>query len=271
MMFSDCEEIRELLGAYIIGATDAEETRLVEMALADCPELTEELADYAAINEALHQAVPLRYPAPPAERILGALRQPANHPAEFQDDPGVAESKIAVLKPPARGRHLWWLSIAALFVVTVLAVGSNLYWSAQVNRLRTAQENLTSRLNAQPTPGPLPVVLKPEDSHHRRLTATTAGQPDAQAQVIWNSDIEVGALYATGLLQLPPDMAYQFWAVRGDQATSLGQFTVDENGTGFLIFQSPQPVVSFDALGISPEPVTGSLQPTHEHVVVGKI
>ncbi|MBZ0302526.1 MAG: anti-sigma factor [Anaerolineae bacterium] len=270
MTFSNCDEARELLGVYAIGATDSEETRLVEAALVDCPELADELADYAVLTDALHRAVPARFPAPPAARILAGIHQPANHPAEFRDEADEPPPALRMVPraQPIRTRRWWWVSIAALFVVTLLSVGSNLYWADQVNRLREA----VPTQSVPPTPAqPLPVTLKPEDSHHRRLTATAAGQPDAQAQVIWNSDIEVGALYATGLQQLPPDMDYQLWAVRGDEAISLGQFTVDENGTGFLIFQSPQPIVGFDALGISPEPATGSARPTHEHVVVGKI
>jgi anti-sigma-K factor RskA len=272
MMSSNrCDEARELIGAYAIGATDPAETRLVEQALADCPELNDELKDYAALNEALHQAVPLRYAAPPASRILAKIAQPASHPAEFLDD-AAEDEKIIPLTQPGGPRGLWWLSIAALFVVTVLAVGSNLYWSDQVNRLQEAQQELAQQINQIATPDqPLLVDLRPEDSHHRRLTATAASQPDARAEVIWNSHIEVGALYATGLQQLDPDMAYQLWGVRDGVAVSLGQFDVDENGTGFLIFQSPQPIVSFDALGISPEPADGSDQPTHDHVVVGQI
>lgn len=266
-MASNCDDLQELIAAYSIGATDPEETRRVEQALVECPELAEELAEYAGLHEALLYAVPQRYQAPPVSRLLAGLNQPANHVAEFEDDTLRVETLAVLPKPAPRKRGLWWLGVAALFVVTVLAVGSNLLWFYENAELR-------SQLSIQKTPAPtgfLPVVLKPEDSHHRRLSATTAGQPDAQAQVIWNSDIEVGALYATNLQQLSEDMAYQFWGVRGDVATSLGQFQVDENGTGFLIFQSPEPVASFDALGISPEPASGSAQPTHEHVVVGKV
>lgn len=253
-MRSNCDEAKELIGAYSIGATDPEETQLVESALIDCPELADELADYAVVSDALHHAVPPRYQAPPASRILAPVIEQKT-------------SKTLPLVQP-RSSRVWWLSIAALFVVTVLAVGSNLLWLNEVNSLRQAPPTPPAQVTP---PSYLPITLKPEDSHHRRLTATTSGQPDAQAEVIWNSDIEVGALYATGLQQLEPDMAYQFWGVTGDVAVSLGQFTVDENGTGFLIFQSPQPVISFDAVGISPEPATGSEQPTHDHVVVGKI
>ena len=251
-MRSNCEEARELIGAYSMGATDAAETQLVETALMDCPELNEELADYAALSDALNRAVPQRFQAPPAHKILAPL-QPA------------AAKTVPLAKPAASRRTLWW-SIAALFVVTVLAVGSNVYWAGEVGQLR-----LSATATPQVTPSFFPIALRPQDSHHRRLSATTTDQPDAQAEVIWNSDIEVGALYATGLEQLAPGMAYQFWGVTGDTAVSLGQFNVDVDGTGFLIFQSPQPVAGFDALGISPEPASGSAQPTHEHVVVGKV
>ncbi len=252
---SNCEEARELIGAYSIGATDAAETQLVETALMDCPELNEELAEYAALSDALNQAVPQRFQAPPAHRILNPVLQPA------------AAKTVPLAKSTASRRALWW-SIAALFVVTVLAVGSNIYWAGEVGQLR---QEVTLQATPQLTPPFFPVALRPQDSHHRRLSATTTDQPDAQAEVIWNSDIEVGALYATGLQQLEPDMAYQFWGVNGDTAVSLGQFNVDADGTGFLIFQSPQAVASFDALGISPEPASGSAQPTHEHIVVGKV
>lgn len=265
-MASNCDDLQELIAAYSIGATDPEETRRVEQALVECPELAEELAEYAGLHEALLYAVPQRHQAPPVSRLLAGLSQPANHGAEFADE---EPAKVIALPQPAvrKRSQVWWLGIAALFIVTVLAVGSNLLWFYENAALRS---QLATPVTPA-APGYLPVILKPEDSHHRRLTATAAGQPDAQAQVIWNSDIEVGALYATNLQQLPADMAYQFWGVRGDVATSLGQFQVDENGTGFLIFQSPEPVASFDALGISPEPASGSVQPTHEHVVVGKI
>ena len=114
-------------------------------------------------------------------------------------------------------------------------------------------------------------MLNPHNTHHRELSATTAGQPNAAARVIWNSEIEVGSLFVTGLEQLPADMAYQLWVVRDDETLSLGQFNVDDTGTGFMIFQSPEPIASFDAIGISPEPAEGSAQPTHDHVVVGRI
>jgi anti-sigma-K factor RskA len=253
---NNCEEARELIGAYSIGATDVEETRLVEDALDDCPELVDELAEYASMMTAMHEAVPLRYTAPPVSRLFADLK-PAQ-PLTL-----AVESKVA--KNPQR--RLWWISIAALFVVTALAVGSNLLWLNRVNELEAAQQ---LQLTQQPTRSPLAIMFDPAATHQRVLLPTS-DENGAMARVIWNSEFEVGSLFVIGLDPLPPDMAYQLWAVRADETLSLGQFNVDNTGTGILIFQSPEPIVSFDALGISPEPASGSDAPTHDHVVVGNI
>ncbi len=255
-MVNNCEELRELVGAYSIGATDAEETRRVQAALPDCPELIDELADYADMTLALHAAVPQRYEAPPAARLFAELKPAV--PAQ-----ALADNKVVQFTY----RRFWWVSIAALFAVTVLAVGSNLLWLDRFNQLEQSQQVAAT---PAPTQQPLAVMFDPAETHQRVLLPTS-DVDGARARVIWNSEFEVGSLFVTGLDELGPDMAYQLWAVRADETLSLGQFVVDDTGTGILIFQSPQPIVSFDALGISPEPATGSEAPTHDHVVVGNI
>ena len=151
--------------------------------------------------------------------------------------------------------------------MTVLAVGSNLLW---LNRFNELEQSQTIAATQAPPQQPLAVMFDPAATH-QRLLLPTSDENGALARVIWNSEFEVGSLFVTGLDQLAPDMAYQLWAVRADETLSLGQFLVDDTGTGILIFQAPEPIVSFDALGISPEPATGSAAPTHDHVVVGNI
>jgi hypothetical protein len=265
-----CEEIRELIAAYAVGAADAAEAQQVRDALADCPEVAEELADYVALLDTMNHSLPLRHPAPPAARILAGITDGA--PARPTPRPRQPAPPPQPQSLPAPRRARWWWSAAALLLVTLLALGSNWLWWREVDNLRQTQAALLDQLNARPTPqSPFALVLNPEDSHQRVLLPTDAGQDGALARVIWNSEFEVGSLFVTGLQVLPPDMAYQLWAVRDGAATSLGQFQVDDTGTGILIFQSPEPIVSFEALGISPEPITGSSAPTHDHVVVGRI
>lgn len=272
-MSDNCEEIRALIGAYAIGATDEEETRLVEASLEGCPEVAQELADYARLSIALHDAVPMRYDAPPAAQILAKLN-PAQATPEAAPAKRAApqEARTTAQAVPRPTRRNWWLAVAAVFAVGLVGVVSNLFWVNRVNELEQAQADLQAQINTRPTPSqPFAVNLSPDEVHHRVLTATTAGLPGAEARVIWNSEIEVGSLFVTGLEPLPPNMAYQLWVVRDDETLSLGQFTVDDSGVGILIFQSPEPIASFEAMGISPEPASGSDHPTHEHVVVGSI
>jgi hypothetical protein len=48
-------------------------------------------------------------------------------------------------------------------------------------------------------------------------------------------------------------------------------FQVDAEGSGFLVFQSPEPLTAFDVIGISVEPSDGSVKPTTPHLVTGQI
>lgn len=109
--------------------------------------------------------------------------------------------------------------------------------------------------------------------NHRQLIAAEPGQDRVQANFIWDGESEIGSLVATGLSALPPENVYQLWLVRDEDgmAVSLGFFGVDESGTGALIFQSPEPIDSFDHIGISIEAAGGNPQPTTPHIVIGEI
>src|SRR5262245_31958404 len=66
----DCEVLRELLPAYSLGATDPDETRLVESLLEKCPDAASELADYKMLAEKMLFSAP---PAKPPTHLKGKL------------------------------------------------------------------------------------------------------------------------------------------------------------------------------------------------------
>jgi hypothetical protein len=70
-----CDELRDLLPGYAIGAADDEEARYVESLLEVCPEARQELADYFAVTELFYSVVePVEPPAALHNRLISELR-----------------------------------------------------------------------------------------------------------------------------------------------------------------------------------------------------
>src|SRR6266511_2070203 len=133
----DCEQIREKLEAYALGALDADEQARVEQHLAECAECRQLAAEYAEtvnrLPQALATASPLTLPASLKDRVVQSL--PGEQPALSQTaqlpsrQPGTS-GQWALRRP-----RLWAAvaGIAALLLVVLLA------WNAQLN-VALAQE-----------------------------------------------------------------------------------------------------------------------------------
>ncbi len=280
---SQCEMIRELIPAYSIGATDPEETRLVEALLPECPEAATELADYYELAEALLYMTP-------ADTQLSEADSKRIWQGVERHDPRPAPSPIIPLpQPPAPARPNWPLQVALMGSAAAMILLSllNVYWLGQNQQLQVSQAQLQANqqqlvaLITSPRPTE-PTITTANTStttvtvaeggllHRRDLNPTQAGSNAAKATLLWSAESNVASLYAVGLAELPPDEVYQLWLVRGEQILSLGTFTL-HNGVGTMIFESPASMEPGDTIGISPEPEGGSPQPTHDHVVIGQV
>src|SRR5262249_25686457 len=77
----------------------------------------------------------------------------------------------------------------------------------------------------------------------------------------------------TGMLMchdLPPieqGHAYQVWFVRGNDRVSGGMLWPDRGGDGYAMIQVPQDLQSFDSIGLTDEPGSGSAWPTTPKVM----
>jgi hypothetical protein len=265
----NCDELRELIPAYSIGATDPEETALVEAWLPYCPEAAAELTDYLVLADEF-----LYFPADTASHRGSLDPMPDLPPVATRRVKSASSEKASSReqKRPAR-RSPWLMPIgvaAAACLVLILFGASTLYWMNRVQQLQTEQLMLASRLQeAELTLKPLTVG----QVHHRELLPNQAVNvsDNAHATLIWNTAREIGTVYVTGLPPLSPDKTYQFWLVRDDGVATLGTFQVDETGVGTLVFEAPEPIEEFQHIGISEEPATGSPMPTTPHLVIGSI
>ncbi|RME56434.1 MAG: hypothetical protein D6790_14690 [Caldilineae bacterium] len=250
--------MHSLIPAFALGATDPEEAELVKARLAVCPHTAEELADFAELSEALlYAAPPLEAPASVEAKLRRALAgADASAPARMS-----WRHRLAALWQPPAAR---WSAAAAL-VLLALLVGTNLYWSSRVTHLQTAQADLLQRLIEQDN-------AIAEISAGRGVYIELPGADDnatAHATVLFTPDGKQGVFYAEDFPPLPEGMVYQLWLIEDGQRVSGGLFRVNEEGLGMSLIQAPQPILSYDAMGVTPEPEGGSPGPTAPPVVFG--
>lgn len=245
-----CEQLRLLLPAYSIGATDDDETRLVEQLLTECPEVAAELQEFAALSQAmLFTAPPAAPPAHLGSRILEAAAGPKLVPA-----------------PPARRRSFNPL-IAGLAAVAALLILSNVYWLTQLNSERLRYDQALQLLAQRDEA--LAIAFATTDVRQIPLQVTSGGE-QTLATVLWTPDFQTAVLHAEALPALDSDRDYQLWLIP-DAANpiSAGIFRVDARGEGVYVFESVTPLDQYEAVAVSNEPAGGSEQPTTTPIVVG--
>jgi anti-sigma-K factor RskA len=97
--------------------------------------------------------------------------------------------------------------------------------------------------------------------------AGTETAPQATGLIVISADGEHGTLVADGLATLGQDQQYQLWLIKDGERTSGGVFSVNQEGYGSLWVESPQPLSSYSAFGITIEPAGGSPGPTGNKVL----
>lgn len=256
-------EIEELLAAFALGATDADESAAVQKLLATQPELAQELADYSDLAEKLlYAAAPVDVPAGIEARLQSAIRNPALTPTPI------------TLSLPKAAAIPWWkrlqlpqwsLQLGTAFAMLLLLILINGYWSRQVADLRQTQQRLESELLLQKTTF---AVIAMDDSERIVLTPSDPTE-HFDADLIWGEGFETALLYVADFPQPPPGETYQCWLVSGEEYTDGGTLTVNEFGSSTLLIKLTKPFDEYERVVITLEPEGGSNHPTTEPIVQG--
>src|SRR5919198_1268706 len=166
-----CDDVRELLELYALGALDADEHAEVAAHLASCPtcqRLADELAEVAhALPQALAAASPLRIPADAKARLLQSLS--ALTPAEASSGdldivhdgaappptpaPLASGQTSGIGTAPQRRWSRWWrprtLGTLAATLIAVLALGWGVQLSFALARERALRAEFDALLSGQ--------------------------------------------------------------------------------------------------------------------------
>lgn len=298
-----CAEIHELLPAYSIGATDPAETALVEFMLPYCGDAAETLATYGAVAEGILNLVPDAGPPPPADQILQAVfdadeqmpaasavhmvpatnfevAEPLPFPGEPSNDQEDTNTPRIIYREPPVTSNRWLFPAAAAAMLAIVLLGIiSLYLTVRFDDVQRSQAALLAALSereadtviVQAPPAATAVAVRSGDLHHRELNSVQTQSVGSMATILWDDGSNVGSLIVYDLPPLPEGQAYQLWLVNEDREVSLGQFHVDESGVGSMLFQSPEPIINFDVIGVSAEDIGGSTAPTSPHVITGDI
>lgn len=262
------DEVAALIPAFAIGATDPHEGELVKRFLLADPARTAELSQFSALRDRLLREMPPVTAPPQLFERLRAATAPQATPATRQATAAAPRKntlweRLGAFLTGLRWRPQWELTFATLLLLVV----TNLFWFWQFARVEQTQQALLERLDQQDRALALVTGNKGQQIE---LRAVGAGSP-AKALVVWDPTAKVAILRAEAFPALPQGQVYQLWLTRAGQRTSAGIFTVDAAGAGILVFMPPQPLTTFDLLGITHEPAGGSPSPTTSPVVRGKV
>lgn len=240
---TDCQEILELIPAYAIGATDAEETALVETNLAYCPDAEAELALYNdVISDVLLMPEKLVTPPPALEQKIMA----------------------AAIPKPRRSVSIRGWRVAAVIAI-LWAIGFTIWGLQQASERMDTEDELAA---AEARNEALQALLQGSDNE---VVLTANVENEFSARLRWNNEEDIGLLETNNLPPVSEDETYQAWILAGDSAVSLGAFEIDENGDALVIVDLPFDIEPFQSIGVSVEPLGGSETPTTTPLLIGRL
>ena len=236
-----CDEVRDLAGAFVLGALDADEAAAVRVHLAGCSDAHAEIAEVGSVLPALDASVPLVGPpaalkgrlhaAPAADREARTATSTAAIASAAIS--AAATSTAASLPPeppeptplPVARRSTsvgtWAVRIAAVLAIVLLG-GWNLLLQSQLSASRTYEEHVAAVLDVAGQPGSLTAIL----------SADGGEGPVGLAAVDANGAVSMA------MRDLPAttgDQVYEAWVIAADGVpVALGGFRVGNDGIAYF-------------------------------------
>lgn len=249
-MNQTCEEARELLDAYALGALEAEETAFIEAHVEDCLSCRSALTDARQAASLLALSVPIR-------RSSSALRQRVMEQVERE-----AHAKGVRNRIPSLGMRLLPLAAAVFLAIAVGVSVWAVVLQTQLGDLREENRYLVALQE-----GGLLVMTAP-DRQSYPMTGTGRAA-SATANYYWSRTYNTGVLVANNVPNPPSGMAYQFWVYEGERAINAGIFKPHNGALTYVT--DTQGVSTPSAFVLTLEPDEGSPQPTGEIILTSRL
>ena len=250
-----CDEVREMAGAFVLGALDLQEEAAVRAHLETCADPHAELAELGGVLPALAEMLPMLEPPEGLKaRIMaaaaadlqmrggrGAGTAGAGSPLAFP----TAEQRAARRSRASTGT--WLLRIAAVLAIAVLG-GWNLLLQNDLSAARSYEQSVATVLDTAAKPGSLSAILTADGGSASGLAAV-----DAQGNV---------TMAMRNLAPTSGTGVYEAWVIGSDGVPlPLGGFQVGKDGTASFR-ASGLPASNGIVLALTLEPGPGATTPT---------
>jgi hypothetical protein len=251
-----CDEFLDLAAVVALDAGELEDVRRVEEHAAECLECRRWLDDFRTAAAALGTLMPQVEPSPELrERLFEAVRREPRPLALVRRMWPRAVRRPRVALP--------WLVAAASLIVAVAALAWVAVLQVQITDLRNTTLLASERAARFDR---VASVLASDELAVRPLQPAQTAVPSS-GYVFLDPVSGTGMLMCHDLPPVPQGHAYQVWFVRGNDRVSAGMLWPDRRGDGYTIIQVPSDLQSFDSIGLTDEPGSGSAWPTSPKVI----
>ena len=247
-----CDDFLELAASVALdaGASD-EDVQRVEAHAAECPDCGAQLDEFRETAGALGLGVVQVDPPPAVQaRLLQAV----------QREPRPILRRLGAWRPRVSAA---WVATAASLAVSVVALGRVVVLQGQVSDLHKNAVAMSDRAARYERV----VNVLTSDSLAVRPLRPLAQDVSTRGMVYMDPSSGTGMLMCHNLPPIEQGHAYQVWFVRGNERISGGMLWPDQTGNGYTLIRVPTDLQSFDSMGLTDEPGTGSAWPTSQRVV----
>jgi hypothetical protein len=254
-----CDEFLDLAAGAALDTGDPADAQRVEEHAEKCPDCAAHLRDFRDLAAMLGSAVP-QHDAP------AALRTRVLEVARLTPQAGVAQRprRRLPLRWPRRARvSAAWLVAAASLCCSLGALAWVAMLQGQIVALQTDAQTARERATRYDHV----VELLASDKLAIRPLQPVAQNMPSRGMVYMDPSSGTGMLMCHNLPPIEQGHAYQIWFVRGNERVSGGLLWPDHYGNGYTLIQVPADLSSYDSIGITDEPGTGSKWPTTPRVI----
>lgn len=237
-----CEQIRDLLEAYALGALEEDEQQAVERHLATCPDCQAEAAELRETAHALPLALgavsPVRPPTSLKARVLQAVTGDGGTTVR---DRGLA-------------RRFWRPRVAVALAALAVVAGFSA-WNAQLSSALSQERSMRERL-AQLV-GRQETVFEVVDSPRaRRAVLRPPAGTDSRAygKIFTAPDLRDVVAMAARLDQPAAGQTYRLWLTSAAGTQSGGRMVVNAQGFALLVLKVHRAGPAYDEARVVLQP-----------------